>query len=99
MGEDLTVKLEAVGNPDFYQPMGRLRGVPCKIVKVPDYATASKMVLDFIEAHDLGGGNWSGGDINCRGCIVARVSYNGRVWAKDGPNDWGQGKLLYDPRA
>ena len=33
-----------------------------------------------IEQDDLGGGNWSGGQIFEAGRQVARVSYNGRVW-------------------
>lgn len=30
---------------------------------------------------DLGGGNWSGGQVyNAEGRVIAEVSYNGRVW-------------------
>ena len=35
---------------------------------------------EFIDEHDLGGGNWSGGEVYEEGTLVARVSYNGRVW-------------------
>ena len=34
----------------------------------------------YIEQYDLGGGNWSGGQMFEAGRQVARVSYNGRVW-------------------
>jgi len=33
-----------------------------------------------IEQDDLGGGNWTGGQLFEAGRQVARVSYNGRVW-------------------
>ena len=33
-----------------------------------------------IEQDDLGGGNWSGGQLFEAGRQVARVAYNGRVW-------------------
>ena len=33
-----------------------------------------------IEQDDLGGGNWSGGQLVEAGRQVARVSYNGCVW-------------------
>jgi hypothetical protein len=43
---------------------------------------ASASCLAFIAEHDLGGGNWSGGQVRdtATGVVVARVSYNGRLW-------------------
>ena len=34
----------------------------------------------YIEQDDLGGGNWTGGELTEHGRPVGRVSYNGRVW-------------------
>lgn len=73
-----TVKLSAVGNPDFDEPKDI--GVPSKQVPVDSYAEASKVAQAFIAEHDLGGGNWSGGQILEGSKVVARVSYNGKVW-------------------
>ena len=56
-------------------------------VTVADLADASKVCRTFIERNDLGGGNWTGGEITKDGKVVAHVSYNGRVW--DGRSkDW-----------
>ena len=33
-----------------------------------------------IEQHDLGGGNWSGGQIFEAGRQLARAAHHGRVW-------------------
>ena len=38
----------------------------------------------YIEENGLGGGNWTGGEIYCNRKLVARVSYNGRVWSPSG---------------
>ena len=41
---------------------------------------ASAACRASIEQDDLGGGNWSGGQLFEVGRQVARVSYHGRVW-------------------
>lgn len=82
----LTVKLSARGNPDFGQP--RSIGVSTRTVEVADFAAASAACMEYIRAHDLGGGNWTGGEVRDGGKVVARVSYNGRVW---GPGKWKVG--------
>ncbi len=76
-----TVILDNCGNPDRGQdPSRRLPGTVRKIVPVEDFAAASKACRDYIEENDLGGGNWTGGEIRENGKIVAKVSYNGTVW-------------------
>jgi hypothetical protein len=50
------------------------------VVAVGDFPAASKACRDYIEENDLGGGNWTGGDIRENGKVVAKVSYNGTVW-------------------
>jgi hypothetical protein len=76
-----TVMLSSCGNPDFDQHPGRsLPGVRKATVKVDTMAAASKACRDYITENGLGGGNWAGGQILLDGEMVARVSYNGRVW-------------------
>ncbi len=78
---DFKVTLSSVGNPDRGQSPGRsLPGVKKITLVVRTMKEASEACQKYIAANDLGGGNWSGGDIICDDKIVARVSYNGRVW-------------------
>ena len=74
-----TLRLSARQNPDFppRQDLPRARTVP-----VASLEDASALCRAFIAEHDLGGGNWSGGLVRdtATGVVVARVSYNGRVW-------------------
>ena len=74
-----TVDLRARRNPDFPP-----RDLPprCRVV-VTNLSEASQACLQFIEEHDLGGSEWSGGEVldAATGKVVALVSYNGRVWS------------------
>lgn len=75
----LTVVLSARGNPDFNQPKDI--GVATERVEVSSLREASERCRAFIEVHQLGGGNWTGGRVrDASGKDVANVSYNGRVW-------------------
>jgi hypothetical protein len=76
--ENLTVELKAVGNPDHGQ-YGSM-GIPTRRVSVASLAEASATCRVFIENEDLGSGNWAGGRVFKGGKVIARVSYNGRVW-------------------
>lgn len=89
IGEDLdreaplTLTLDSRGNPDFGQnPDHPVYGVPGGSMPVSSLREASRRAREYIEQHDLGGGNWTGGDVLDRrtGQLVAHVSYNGRVW-------------------
>lgn len=78
------VQLATVGNPDFGQrPDRALPGAERKHWKsVTTLAEASSVCRDFIERNEMGAGNWAGGDVlDANNKVVARVSYNGRVWA------------------
>lgn len=77
-----TVELDSCGNPDYGQDPDRpVYGVERQVVKVGSLAHASKVCRAWIEANDLGGGNWTGGQIRDEhGELVASVSYNGKVW-------------------
>lgn len=78
----LTLILDSRGNPDLGQyPNISVYGVPSESVRVSSLRDASRKAREYIELHDLGGGNWTGGDVlDGSGLIVARISYNGRVW-------------------
>ena len=75
----MKVILESVGNPDFGQNPNK--GVsPKQTVDVKSFEEASDACQDYIKKHDLGGGNWSGGQVTEGGKQVAYISYNGRIW-------------------
>lgn len=80
-----TVRLSHSANPDirggYYQDAGRPK---VRDVEVKTLADASKKCLSYIDRNKLGGGNWSGGQVFKDGAQVAKVSYNGRIWAMDG---------------
>jgi len=79
------VRLAARGNPDFRQG-STLPGVRARQVRAADFAEASQHCRAYIAEHDLGGGNWAGGEVRDHtGALVARVSYNGKVWP---PGPW-----------
>lgn len=87
-GDDLTapdkylVTLSSVGNPDRGQDHTRaLPGVLPGGKVVANLAEASLVCSDYIKENELGAGNWSGGDVYLGYKLVARISYNGRVWA------------------
>jgi hypothetical protein len=67
---------------------------------VDSWAHASAEVRGFIEAHDLTvsgetGPAFTGGNVkDGAGRVVARVSYNGKVW---GPEPYPKAALLYSP--
>ena len=85
------VILAAVGNPDHYQYPGPLPGVPWCEFWVPHLLAARNACLSYIEQYDLGGGNWSGGQVyDARGLLVAQISYNGKVWQ---PGPWPQEEI------
>ena len=53
---------------------------------VATFADASSIVREFIEHHGLGSRDFGGASIHrySDGNLVARVTYNGRVWDLDG---------------
>lgn len=88
----LVVTLAAVHNPDFRERPSDFASVPHKRVAVESLREASRVVRQYIEQYGLGGGNFVGGDVHehtpagsySSDTLVARVSYNGRVWAPNG---------------
>lgn len=55
-----------------------------KAVAVASLEEASRACRAYIEANELGGGNWTGGDVIEGDKKVASVSYNGRIWLPEG---------------
>ncbi len=88
----LVLTLSNRGNPDYQQdPRRPLPGTPKdQLVPCGSLSLARQLCLHYIRTHELGGGNWTGGDVYrlspCRKTrtLVARISYNGRIWAPDG---------------
>ena len=83
--KQLTVKLSHRSNPDIAggywnepEESGKTQNVP-----VGSFAEASKVCSAFIRRNQLGGGNWTGGNIYEGRKKIARVSFNGRVWDND----------------
>ncbi len=78
---DFIVTLSSVGNPDHGQDPNRpMYGVVNTKTPVRTLKQASEVCSTFIDDNLLGGGNWSGGQVRSKGKLVARVSYNGKVW-------------------
>ena len=79
----LFVELSNRGNPDFHQdPDSPLPDTRSDFkLRVRGLGHASETARRYIDAHDLGGGNWTGGRVTDQdGLEIAQVSYNGRVW-------------------
>jgi hypothetical protein len=55
--------------------------LPPQWVRVGSLGEAQQRSRAYIEAHALGGGNWTGGDVYRDGQPYARISYNGRIWS------------------
>ncbi len=79
----MLVELKHCKNPDipggYWSTMSRPRRP--QQVHVTTFAEAAKRVQQYIDAYELGGGNWTGGLVRDNdGNVIAKVSYNGRVW-------------------
>lgn len=83
------LKLSSAGNPDFGQhtPISPAHSIP-----VASIEEATERCRDYIRAWNLGGGNWSGGQVYKGDKQVARIAYNGRVTY---PIINGQGKTVW----
>ena len=75
--------LASDGNPDYGQdPNQRFPGCTNdQLIDVNTLKEASITCRQYIEENELGGGNWSGGQVYQNNRLIAEVSYNGRVWA------------------
>ena len=79
------VILSACGNIDHgenpYSNIVNGEEVSPQIVECATIQECAQTVLQYIDAHDLGSGNWTGGAVlNAEDKIVGNISYNGRFW-------------------
>lgn len=77
----MIVTLESVINPDHNFEYNR--AIPKQSVEVSSLEEAQKVCRDFIIETDIGGGNWSGGEVWEDGVMIAYISYNCRVWTAE----------------
>lgn len=79
-GNAMAVFCSSIGNPDWDQnPNAPIS--PEKFYAVNNLKEAAAKCKQYIADYDLGGGNWTGGQVYCKdGKIVAEISYNGRAW-------------------
>ena len=78
------VRLSSCGNIDIGQnPDKPLFGVPNGDYQFDSIEECQSAVRDYIDKHDLGAGNWSGGNVYENGKYIGLISYNGRFWGKD----------------
>jgi hypothetical protein len=92
------VLCSSVGNPDFRQdpelPISPPEQYVCHTIK-----QCSEACRNYITTHNLGGGNWTGGQIlHPDKGQIAIVSYNGRVWKENGQKKkvlFPDGKIQY----
>lgn len=79
------VTLEAVGNPDYegYDYRGRMFHVKPSKAICSSIEECQKKVEEFIDEYNLGGGNWSGGEVFKNNEFIGYISYNTRFWDKD----------------
>jgi hypothetical protein len=87
------VKLEALPNSDYDLTNYRATVyIPARKEEVGSLKDAAAKCRWFIEYYELGGGNWTGGEVtNEAGEIIARISYNGRIWD---PRPWPECKEI-----
>lgn len=77
----LVFVVAACGNPDYNQdPDKPMYGTQPEILAAPTFDGVVRGCRSFIDQHNLGGGNWVGGQIYYRGEPIAHVAYNGRIW-------------------
>ena len=82
--EGFVVRLSSAGNPDHGENPYKAYGSAGKdSVEVDSIKAAQKACVDYITEYNLGGGNWTGGEVYEDGNYVGRISYNGRFWDKN----------------
>lgn len=77
----LVLVLRADPNPDFSPGTHQATvQIAPQWVRVASLQEAQQRAGAFRDAHHLGGGNWTGGEVFRDGQPYARISYNGRIW-------------------
>lgn len=77
-----TVSLSAHGNIDHGEnPYAFLEGVPHGTESAETIEELQQIVREYIDKYDLGGGNWTGGEVKENGKVIGKISYNSRYWS------------------
>lgn len=82
-GSKYRVKLDNRGNPDYRQDSERrLPGTPYIEANTDTLVEARELCARYIALCDLGGGNWTGGEVTrlSDNVVIGKFSYNGRLW-------------------
>lgn len=74
------VELQSVGNADYGDAEEKRKNIAVKKVYVDSIEEAQDVVQQFIERHDLGSGNWTGGKVFKDGKNIGFIAYNGRFF-------------------
>ena len=81
-----TVTLSAHGNVDHEEnPFKNIvNGIEIegRIAEANTIEDCQRIVRNYIEENNLGGGNWTGGKVYENGVQIGYISYNGRYWEK-----------------
>lgn len=77
------VTLKSCGNIDIGQnPFETIS--PTHIYTADSIEECQQVVRNYIERWNLGGSNWTGGDVyDGLGNLIGNISYNGRFWLKE----------------
>jgi hypothetical protein len=91
--EDYKMKVITTVRLNQHQLVGKRVELACSSIE-----NASKVFRDFIEANDFGASNCAEAFIKDGRKILARVSYNGKVWEFDGTiHNYASAKLIFNP--
>lgn len=74
---EYSVVCESVGNPDHGQYASLS---PRRVFVTASLEMCQQAARRYIQQHDLGGGNWLGGEVKRDGITIGHISYNGRFW-------------------
>ena len=74
------VELQSVGNADYGDAEEKRKNIAVKKVYVESIEEAQGVVRQFIDRHDLGGGNWTGGKVFKDGKNIGYIAYNGNFF-------------------
>lgn len=79
------VTVKAIGNPDKGQDPNRpLYGVEPQTFIMQSIADLRDAVWDWQIDNDIGSGNWLDSPVYKEDQYIGLMSYNGRIWAKEG---------------
>ena len=73
----MTLFLRSCKNPDFF-PNDTTKILE-EVAEVTSTSQAVAICMAWIEKHNLGAGNWRGGEVFRNEELIATISYNGRI--------------------